>query len=259
MCAMTATPAVDESELRTVLERHDLDRAAVAVVQLSFARPGSFIGAHDPDGRITPLIGFLPLPVRGADLLDAIAAIDENGPRLVANFRRAFPDLAGGLAAFAADVEPVRTDSLGLLLSACSLVLGLDDGDVSRALVRSPGGVKVDTVVIEEAGRFLVDGRRLVRSVMSYRLGDVPAHLLARSIFESLGDFAGDAVWRLLQEWRAEAVVCAGDLFERNTILRASARRALSRVGVPVHLPPAPAGAVAGARVIPVRVRQAPA
>ena len=40
---------------------------------------------------MTPLIGFWPLPVRGDELLEAIASIDENGPRLIANYEHAFP------------------------------------------------------------------------------------------------------------------------------------------------------------------------
>jgi hypothetical protein len=52
----------------------------------------------------------------------------------------------------------------------------------------------VDTVVIEHDDRYVVDGRRLLRRVMSYRIADVPKYVLARSVFESLGDFATDAI-----------------------------------------------------------------
>jgi hypothetical protein len=234
----TRTPADGETEIKALLGRHGRSGAATAVAFLSFADPArSFIGAHDPDGRITPLIEFLPLPVRGGDLLDAIGAIDENAPRLVANYRAAFPEIITRVRTFGTDLEPTTTESLRWLLSACSLVLWLEEADIARALAPSPGGVKADTAVIEQDGRYLFDGRRLLRSLMSYRLADVPNHVLARSVFESLGDFTADAIRRLLREWKADAVICAGDLFARNTILRERARKGMLRLRVPVYFP----------------------
>ncbi|HEY5989181.1 MAG TPA: hypothetical protein VIV12_22790 [Streptosporangiaceae bacterium] len=241
MPALTSTqiPADAHAEIQALLRRHGLSGAAAAVAHFSFSSPRSFIGAHDPDGRITPLIGFLPLPVRGTDLLAAISTIDENAPRLVANYRNAFPEIAGRLSEFGTGAEPGADESLRWLLSACSLTLWLEDADVARALVPSPGGVKVDTVVIEQDGCFLFDGRRLLRSLMSYRIADVPKYILACSVFESLGDFAADAIRRLLRDWKAEAVVCTGDLFARNRILRQQARKRTLGLRVPVHFPAA--------------------
>lgn len=234
-----SAPASAGAEIKALLERHGLSGAPAAVTLFSFTSPRSFIGAHDPDGHITPLIEFLPLPVRGADLLDAIAAIDDNAPRLVANYRAAFPQIAGRLSEFGAGQEPTADESLHWLLSACSLALWLEDADVARALGQPAGAVKVDTVVIEHDGHYLFDGRRLLRSLMSYRIANVPKHVLARSVFESLGDFAADAIRRLLRDWKADAAVCAGDLFARNKILRERARASMQRLRVPVYFPPA--------------------
>lgn len=234
----TRTPAAAEAEIKALLRRNGLSSAAAAVAYFSFSGPCSFIGAHDPDGRITPLIGFLPLPVRGTDLLAAIGTLDENAPRLVANYRDAFPEIVGRLSDFGTEAEPGADESLRWLLSACSLVLWLEDADVAKALAPSPGGVKVDTVVIEQDGRYLFDGRRLLRSLMSYHIADVPKYFLARSVFESLGDFAADAIRRLLRDWKADAVVGAGDLFARNRILHEHARKGMLGLRVPVHFPP---------------------
>lgn len=234
----TRAPADGDAQVKALLLRHGLSEAPAAVAFFSFESPRSFIGAHDPDGQIIPMIEFLPLPARGVDLLAAIASIDENAPRLVANYQAAFPEIAGRLSAFGSGLEPTATDSLRWLLSASSLVLWLEDADVAMALGQSAGAVKVDTVIIEQDGRYLFDGRRLLRSLMSYRIADVPKYVLARSVFESLGDFAADAMRRLLRDWKADAAVCAGDLFARNRILNAQARKGLLRLRVPVHFPP---------------------
>ena len=102
---MSQTLARPQSEvdIKALTEAHKLTDKAVAIVYFSFSEPDSFVGAHDPGGRITRLIEFLPLPVRGADLLDAIGSIDGNGTRLVANYAHAFPALYGGLVEFYAD------------------------------------------------------------------------------------------------------------------------------------------------------------
>ena len=46
-------------------------------------------------------------------------------------------------------------------------------------MLPSQAGVKVDKVVIERDGRYLFDGRRVRRSLISYRIADVPREVLA--------------------------------------------------------------------------------
>jgi len=243
---MTAPPVTPQArvEVDRLLERHGVTGAA-AVAYFSFDGPQSFIAARDPDGSITPLIGFWPLPVRGEELLEAIAAIDENGPRLIANYEHAFPELIDAVRAFGAELESVKSESLGWLFGASSLVLGMQEEDVARALLPVPELISVDAVVIEAGGRYVFDSRRLLRSLMSYRIGAVPKHVLARSVFESLGDYAANAIRRLLRDWKVEVVVCAGDLFARNVFLADRTRRGLVRPRLAVYFPGDSASAVA--------------
>lgn len=232
------TSSLGNAEIDKLLQRHDRSDAAAAVAFFSFESPQSFIAARDADGTITPLIGFWPLPVRGNELLEAIAGIDQNGERLVANYQNAFPRLMDVIRAFGSELAPVESESLGWLLAACSLTLGVQDEDVARALGPIPSLVKVDTVVVEHQGRYVLDSRRLLRSVMSYRIGAVPSHVLARSVFESLGDYAANAVRRLLREWKVDVVVCAGDLFARNQFIANKTRLGLARTRLRVLFPP---------------------
>jgi hypothetical protein len=235
MTELIALPQA-KAEVDQLLDRHGVTGAA-AVAFFSFESPQSFIAARDPDGSITPMIGFWPLPVRGGELLDAIASIDENGPRLITNYEHAFPELTESIRRFGAELEPVKSESLGWLLGACSLTLGMQEEDVARALGQVPALVKVDTVVEEHDERYLLDSRRLLRSVMSYRIAAVPNHVLMRSVFESLGDYAANAVRRLLREWSVEVVVCAGDLFARNRFIADRTRRGLVRPRLRVYFP----------------------
>lgn len=233
-----ATRPPSEVEVLDLLAQSDLSGKAAAIAYFSFAQPDSFIAAHDPGGLITRLIEFLPLPIRGADLLDAIAAIDDNGPRLLDNYRLAFPEQCENLAGFYADQPDAEAESVAWLLGAGSLAIGLEPADLERALLPSLGAVKLDTVVIEHGSRYLFDGRRFLRSLMSYRVAGVPKEVLARSMLESLGDFAVDAVRRLLKDWKADAIVCAGDLFAGNNILRVRTRSGMTAMHLPMHFSP---------------------
>lgn len=232
----TATTPDREREVTELLGRRSQAGAVAAVAHFSVLGTQSGIGVRDRDGRLTPVVEFLPLPMRGADLLDEIGRIDENAPRLVANYQAAFPDATRRLTAFGADSDDLETPALGWLFLACGLVLSLDDADVAAAHHVSDG-VKVDTVVIDQDGRYLFDSRRLLRSLMSYRIADAPTPLLARSVFESLGDFVAEVIPQLLRARPADVVVCAGDLFAGNQILRSRARSGLIRSRIPVLFP----------------------
>ena len=237
-------------EVRALLERHGLNEVDCAVAHFSFGDPESFVGAYDRDGELTPLIGFLPLPMNGAALLEAIASIDENASRLVANYRKAFPADAQRLAGFDANLEISETAALAWLFAACSLALGLDETDVARALESSLEVVTLDANVVRVDERYLLDSRYLLRSLMSYRIGDVPEYVLARSIFTSLGAFVTDSITKLLRDWHATVIVCTGDLFAGNVILRERAGEDLKHLGLPVLFP---AGALVPAQEVLVK------
>ena len=66
-------PPIATVEIEHAARAPGVTSAAAAVAYFSFESPQSFVAARDPDGSITPLIGFFPLPVRGAQLLHAIA------------------------------------------------------------------------------------------------------------------------------------------------------------------------------------------
>jgi len=72
---------------------------------------------------------------------------------------------------------------------------------------------------------------------MSYRIAAMPNHVLMRSVFESLGDYAANAVRRLPREWSVDVVVCAGDLFARNRFIADRTRRGLVRPRLRVYFP----------------------
>lgn len=237
-------PALPDAavEIHDILAGHGRPGATAAVAYLSFSEPQSFIGACDAAGTVGVLIGFLPLPATGAGIVDAVAGIDDAGIRLVDHYRRRFPDDLARLAGFDPQLGVAQVDALAWLSAATTLVLGLGDDDVERALDPAGAAVGLDTVVVERDGRYRFDTRRLLRSLMSFRIGGVAPATLARSVFDSLGAFTVDAVTRLRRDWPAATVVCAGDLYTGNSIVRDRVRRGLGCLGIPLlDRSPAPA------------------
>lgn len=224
-------------QVRALLDRHEFANVKCVVVHFAYEDPESFIGAFDGDGQLTPLIRFAPLPLDGRSLLRIIAEIDENGPRLVANYRRMFSVDVDNLEAFDAGLTVSDSSALAWLIAACSLALGLEDDDAARALESLRDAVTLDTTVFRDDVGYWLDSRCLLRSLMSYRIGGVPTYVLARSLFTSMGVFVAESVVKLIPSWPSAAVVCTGDLFVGNDLLREVTSENLRHLGLPILFP----------------------
>ncbi len=210
---------------------------SVAVAYYSFNDPNSMIAAYDQTGIVYPLVALGNLPMSGTDLLAVIASIDESGPRIIANYRKEFSELMHQIEAFDPEVGISETSAPGWIFALVALVLGMSESDVSQALRTSNEAVEIDTFIEDDEGRYYLDTRRIIRSVMSYHLAGVDKAVIARSVFVALGSFVSDALRRLLKEWNARAILCIGDLFTYNQILRNQTKGSLSWSAVPVFFP----------------------
>lgn len=227
-----------------LLRARGLEGRRAAVVHFCLGPGSSYVGARETSGVTTPLLSFRPLPTRGARLLADIATVDDSARRLLARLGDDLPATVTRLTGIRTDdaeddAEDGATSALAWLLETAGVILDLDPPHLADGVREGGASLRLDTVVIREGAHLVLDGRRLLRSVVSYRLAGVPGHVLGRSVFESLGNFAADAVRRLLREWPAQLVVCAGDLYEANPTLRGATTRALVGVRLPVILPEA--------------------
>lgn len=79
---------------------------------------------------------------------------------------------------------------------------------------RGNGGLQIDAYFHE--GRF--DYASLIGSVMSFKLGGVEEHFLAYSIFESLGDMTIQVCNQLKDQFKINAYVMMGNMFENSVL-----------------------------------------
>lgn len=231
--AVRRAPMAPAEPIDAVLDAQGQHDVPAAVVHFSFARPDSYIGVRGADQVGRRVFSFLALPGTGAGVLAAIEAVEVGTDPVLDAFEAAFPEAVARLRRYDAGLAPA-TSALYWLLGAVGVLLDVAEDVLERAAVDGGEAVALDVALIEDGGQLVLDGRRLLRSVMENRLAGVPQHVLLHSTFAALGGFAAQAVRQLAEQWTIGVVVCAGDLFEHNEMLRRHTLAALRSCGWPV-------------------------
>ena len=146
--------------------------------------------------------------------MEEIASIDENCERLVTNYKLKFPEL------FEKSLPKEDADGFEAIMDFCAFVLGLKDANefenlAYKANVKS--GMQIDMKLVKIDGVNYLDYRRIVQSIMSYKMADVDSKLLAFSFFESLSDLVKDNAAQIKSDIKCEEIIFCGDMFA-NTI-----------------------------------------
>ena len=158
--------------------------------------------------------------------MDEISNIDENTPRLVANYKKKFPEL------FKDDSKQfIESNGFRSILDLTAYLLGMKDlqeFEDTAINCASKSGMKVDMLVKEVDGVNYLDYRRIVQSIMSYKMAGVDNNLLAFSFYESLSEFIVDHAATMKDEIKSNDIVLCGDMFA-NSILISKTNKALEK------------------------------
>jgi hydrogenase maturation factor HypF (carbamoyltransferase family) len=151
-----------------------------------------------------------PNPFEADRLFERIAALREGSDRLVANYQKAYPEIAARLEALSGDTD---------IFTVVAMMLGLEDESfegISAEALRflGKGGIQIDTRV--EDNRF--DNYAFLASIMSYQLGTVESALMCYSIYESFGDYISEIVTQLLGKTKADAITFSGETFANQAL-----------------------------------------
>ena len=149
--------------------------------------------------------------------LEEISQIDENTPRLIENYKKKFPQLFE-------NINLVFKDSHGFesIINLIAYFLGIKNSTEFESLAfnySAKSGINIDMKVIKIEGVNYLDYRRVVQSIMSYKLAGVPNDLLAFSFYESLSEFIANIVTQLKDEFETNDVVLCGNMFANTTLL----------------------------------------
>ncbi len=155
---------------------------------------------------------------------EEIADIDEHCSRLITNYSKKFPDVLKG------DV-PLNTNGFESIINICAKVLGVNSSKEFEDMALNTSmtsGIQIDMKLININDINYLDSRKIVQSIMSYKMADVDNITLIYSFYESLSEFICNYVNEIAKDTKAKDVILCGNMFA-NTILFTKTNKTLSK------------------------------
>jgi hypothetical protein len=155
---------------------------------------------------------------------EEIADIDEHCARLIANYSKKFPNILK-------DDVPLNTNGFESIINMCAKVLGVNSSKEFEDMALNASltsGIQIDMKLITINDINYLDYRRIVQSIMAYKMADVDNITLIYSFYESLSEFICNYTNEIAKETKAKDVVLCGNMFA-NSILLSKTNKTLSK------------------------------
>jgi len=156
--------------------------------------------------------------------MEEISEIDEHCERLITNFTKKF-------ASYLEKDVSDDTNGFESILNMCAKVLGLNNAKEfeDKALsVNVKSGIQIDMKLVSIDDVNYLDHRKIIQSIMSYKMADVDTGTLCYSFYESLSEFICNYANEIGKETKAKDVVLCGDMIG-NSILLTKVNKTLSK------------------------------
>ena len=155
---------------------------------------------------------------------EEIADIDEHCVRLITNYSKKFPNVLE-------EVVPQNSNGFESIINMCAKVLGINSSKEFEDMALNTSmtsGIQIDMKLVSLDGVNYLDYRRIVQSIMAYKMADVDNITLVYSFFESLSEFICNYVNEIATDLKAKDVVLCGNMFA-NSILLSKTNKTLSK------------------------------
>ena len=155
---------------------------------------------------------------------EEISDIDEHCLRLISNFSKKFPQVLE-------NEVPQETNGFESIINMCAKVLGLNSAKEFEDIALNTSltsGIQIDMKLINLDGKNYLDYRRIVQSIMAYKMADVDNITLIYSFYESLSEFICNYVNEIANDIKTKDVVLCGNMFA-NSILLSKTNKTLSK------------------------------
>jgi hydrogenase maturation factor HypF (carbamoyltransferase family) len=155
---------------------------------------------------------------------DEISEIDEHCERLITNFSKKFPSVLESEV-------PQNRNGFESIINMCAKVLGINSAKEFEDMALNTSltsGIQIDMKLINFDGVNYLDYRRIVQSIMAYKMADVDNITLIYSFYESLSEFICNYVNEIANDTKAKDVVLCGNMFA-NSILLSKTHKTLSK------------------------------
>ena len=146
----------------------------------------------------------------------------KDGDKLLANFRRAVPQIDAHLESFGQASQKSR--NIFAFLGVVARVLGY--GEDAHALLENAKGYvrdkgpRIDYKLVKSPQNILsLDYPKILRSCMSFYLAGVDRETLSYGVLDSLGEFVGNLMQDLCVNFAARKILLCGNLLEEKILL----------------------------------------
>lgn len=160
-----------------------------------------------------------------ADTFEQIVATDENGKKIISNFKNKFPEHYEKISKI---VFKNHVSNIYDLWGVVSIVLGLSNGNnLSRAaktleqnslLFLGDKGPRIDYKLISQDGKVYLDPLMTIRTAISFKLAGVDPLTLSYGVIESFLEFLANELDEMQQSMDVSAIAMAGSLFDNKRI-----------------------------------------
>lgn len=214
--------------LRSVVLEEGLDDKPLACIYLSKEHRSHFC-SYSPKIGYTSMVNFADeLLTNPKIMIEAIASMDEEGSRLVENFKNTFPELYKTL-----ENTKMKDDNYSSMITKlwalAAHFIGMTSAEnykISSEYLESAAlefqgksGPRIDYKVIKTDDGYYLDPRLAIRSAMSFKLAGVDEYLLSFGFIDSLADFIAQQAEFSDTNVGISGVVFAGSLFENHQLL----------------------------------------
>ena len=146
----------------------------------------------------------------------------KDGDKLLANFRRAVPQIDAHLESYGEASQKSR--NIFAFLGVVARVLGY--GEDAHALLENAKGYvrdkgpRIDYKLVKSEQNILsLDYPKILRSCMSFYLAGVDRETLSYGVLDSLGEFVGNLMQDLCVNFAARKILLCGNLLEEKILL----------------------------------------
>ena len=217
--------------LRSVVLEHELQGRSLCGIYLSRTHDSQIFCFSSKIGYTSLAAFSSELLDSPKSMLDAISQMDEEGTRLVANYKNTYPKLYEQIENTSFDSD-TGASMLSRLWAMAAVFIGLSQGgDIHKACeeleataleFNGKSGPRIDYKVMKSENGYKVDPRLAIRSAMSFKLAGVDEYLLSFGFIDSLADFIAEQAELADANIAIEGVSLNGTLFENRQLLMRS-------------------------------------
>lgn len=217
--------------MRSVVLEHDLQGSSLCGIYLSRTHDSQIFCFSSKIGYTSLAVFSSALLDEPKTMLDAISQMDEEGMRLVNNYKKSYPKLCEQIENTSFDSN-TGISMLSRLWAMAAVFIGLSKGgDIHKACeeleataleFNGKSGPRIDYKVMKSETGYTVDPRLAIRSAMSFKLAGVDEFLLSFGFIDSLADFIAEQAELADANIAIEGVSLNGSMFENRQLLMRS-------------------------------------